>query len=213
MQRALALSLIQVYADVSSNIKESSSKPILFFLDEPETFLHPRAQYKLLDALEKISEKSQIFIVTHSPYLLRKFKKQSHSIHIFSKDCSFSTVKPGKSFDLFGLFSPTWGEINFFAFGVLSVEFHNELYGFIQAKAIFEDEKYYYENDFDEYLKRAGIPKDKPYIRLNKDGTTNNQPRTLPTFIRNVIHHPENPYNSYTQGEHETSVNMLIQLL
>lgn len=53
------------------------------------------------------------------------------------------------AFDLFGTSSPTWGEINYYAFGVISVEFHNELYGFVQAKAILEDEKNYYEDDFE----------------------------------------------------------------
>jgi hypothetical protein len=86
MQRTLALSLIQVYADISSTINEKVSKPIMFFIDEPETFLHPQAQNKLLDALEKISEKSQIFIITHSPYLLKKYKKDTHSLNVFSKN-------------------------------------------------------------------------------------------------------------------------------
>ena len=121
----------------------------MFFIDEPETFLHPQAQNKLLDALEKISSKSQIFIITHSPYLLKKYKKDTHSMNVFSKDKGLNKVEPGKDFDLFGISSPTWGEINYYAFGVLSVEFHNELYGFIQAKAIVEDEKNYSEVEFE----------------------------------------------------------------
>ncbi|RKW08931.1 MAG: recombinase RecF, partial [Streptococcus sp.] len=44
MQRALALSLIQVYAGVLDNEDDTLSKPIMFFIDEPETFLHPKAQ-------------------------------------------------------------------------------------------------------------------------------------------------------------------------
>ena len=72
MQRALALSLIQVYADASN---EDSEKPIFFFIDEPETFLHPMAQNRLLAAFEKLSNKHQLFITTHSPYLLKSFKK------------------------------------------------------------------------------------------------------------------------------------------
>lgn len=152
-------------------------------------------------------------MVTHSPYLLKKFKKGTHSIHVLSKECDFSTVSPGGAFDLFGNLSPTWGEINYYAFGVLSVEFHNELYGFIQVKAIMEDEKNYSEKNFDDYLVRNGIPQDKSYIRLKKDGTTEDQMRTLPTLIRNVIHHPENPHNSYTQDDLVASVNKLIPLL
>lgn len=214
MQRALALSLIQVYADISSSIKEEISKPIMFFIDEPETFLHPQAQNKLLDALEKISEKSQIFMVTHSPYLLKKYKKETHSINVFSKKNGFNKIVAGMELDIFGNSSPTWGEINYYAFSVLSVEFHNELYGFIQAKAILEDEKNYYEEDFEKYLISKGIMQDQSYVRLKKDGTTENQVRTLPTKIRNIIHHPENPHNAiYTVQDLELSAEKLIILL
>jgi len=214
MQRALALALIQVYADISGKNGEGLSKPILFFIDEPETFLHPQAQNKLVDALEKISSKSQIFIITHSPYLLKKYKKDTHSMNVFSKDKGLNKVEPGNEFDLFGASSPTWGEINYYAFGVISVEFHNELYGFIQAKAIMEDDKNYYEDEFEEYLVGKGFVQDQTYIRLKKDGSTETQTRTLPTKIRNMIHHPENTHNSkFTQEELENSIDLLIKLL
>ena len=213
MQRALALSLIQVYAEISSSSEEKVSKPIMFFIDEPETFLHPQAQNKLLDALEKISEKSQIFIVTHSPYLLKKYKKETHSMNVFSKEGGFNKIAAGIELDMFGKSSPTWGEINYRAFGFLSVEFHNELYGFIQAKAILEDEKNYFEEEFEKYLVNKGITQDQQYIRLKKDGTTESQTRTLPTKIRNIIHHPENAHNvKCTDSEIKSSIEKLISL-
>jgi len=214
MQRALSLALIQVYADISSAKGKGTSKPILFFIDEPETFLHPQAQNKLLDALEKISSTSQIFIITHSPYLLKKYKRETHSMNVFSKEAGLNKVEPGREFDLFGVSSPTWGEINYYAFGVITVEFHNELYGFIQAKAIFEDEKYYYEEDFEKYLIDKGFAQDQTYMRLKKDGTIQNQIRTLPTKIRNIIHHPENTHNTkFTDEELKTSIELLIKTL
>lgn len=214
MQRALALALIQVYADISSANGEGASKPILFFIDEPETFLHPQAQNKLLDALEKISSKSQIFIITHSPYLLKKYKKDTHSMNVFSKDKGLNKVEPGKEFDLFGASSPTWGEINYYAFGVLTVEFHNELYGFIQAKAIVEDDKNYSEVEFEKYLVSNGFAQDQTYIRLKKDGSTETQTRTLPTRIRNIIHHPENTHNAmFSVEDLKASTELLINLI
>lgn len=214
MQRALALALIQVYADISSLNNEGILKPILFFIDEPETFLHPQAQNKLLDALEKISDKSQMFIITHSPYLLKKYKKETHSMNVFSKDKGLNKVEPGKEFDLFGASSPTWGEINYNAFGVLSVEFHNELYGFIQAKAIVEDDKNYYEDEFEKYLVSKGFVQNQTYIRLKKDGSTETQTRTLPSRIRNIIHHPENTNNTmFSIRELKTSIELMIKLL
>ena len=135
-------------------------------------------------------------------------------MNVFSKVRGLNKVEAGKEFDLFGSSSPTWGEINYYGFGVLSVEFHNELYGFIQAKAIFEDEKNYFEDEFEKYLIGKGINQDQPYIKLKKDSSTENQNRTLPTKIRNIIHHPENQNNpKFTNQELKTSVESLIPLL
>lgn len=214
MQRALALALIQVYADISSSDENGVSKPILFFIDEPETFLHPQAQNKLLDALEKISVKSQIFIITHSPYLLKKYKKDTHSMNVFSKEKGLNKVKAGKEFDLFGSSSPTWGEINYYGFGVLSVEFHNELYGFVQARAILENADNEREENFDQYLVTKSIAKNKIWIPFRNGVAQPEKDRTLPTYIRNTIHHPENACNvKFTDQELKVSIESLIQLL
>lgn len=214
MQRALALSLIQVYASVNN---EDSKKPIFFFIDEPETFLHPKAQNKLLEAFEKLSNKHQLFITTHSPYLLKSFKKDLHKLMIYGKDESGNNVltNDSQTLNLFGKSSPTWGEINYFAFRLPSVEFHNELYGLLQARAIDENQNNYYEEDFDQWLVSKGFIAEKNYIRLKKDGSTGTSSRTLPTYIRNLIHHPENSYNpmySYPE-ELEDSIEKMINIL
>lgn len=216
MQRALALSLIQVYADLeTSNNDETTSKPLFFLIDEPETFLHPYAQSKLLNALEKISKSSQIFLSTHSPYLLKKYKSQTHSLNVFSKqsDGFNNTPSSQTELDLFGASSPTWGEINYVAFGISTVEFHNELYGFIQAKAILEDRDNCREENFENWLEKKGLSKNKKYIRECKDGKTKPHDTTLPTYIRNIIHHPENQNNSrYTERELDDSLSSLLSI-
>lgn len=216
MQRALALSLIQVYSEINTPDESQVTKPLMFFLDEPETFLHPQAQNRLLNALERISTTSQVFIITHSPYLLKKYKKETHSMNVFSKEKGFNKVDGGNDFNLFGSSSPTWGEINYYAFGVVSEEFHNELYGFVQAKAIQIDEKYYYPKDFDDYLvvENSLIKKNEEYEHLRSDGTTFKYYTTLPTKIRNIIHHPENTHNKrFTDKELRDSIEMLITLM
>lgn len=215
MQRALALSLIQVYADVLTKLddEEKTSKPLLFFIDEPETFLHPSAQYKLLNALENISADSQIFVTTHSPYLLKQYAPQNHSLFVFSKNKG-SHIEPSTSLNMFGSISPTWGEINFSAFGVVSEEFHNELYGFIQERAIVEDEKNYYPKEFDDYLVAKGLAKNKNYVHLKSDGTTINYLATPQTYIRNVIHHPENTNNmKFSEAELRSSIEAMVSLI
>ena len=113
MQRALALSLIQVYADISSTDSDGVSKPILFFIDEPETFLHPRAQNKLIDALEKISEKSQNHYHHALAVFAKEIQKETHSMNVFKKETGFNKITAGIEFDIFGKSSPSWGEINY----------------------------------------------------------------------------------------------------
>ena len=213
MQRALTLSLIR-YISLISN--EYAKKQLFFFIDEPETFLHPIAQGKLLDTFEEVSERFQVFIATHSPYLLRKFKKDKHKLIIFEKDENGNNrlQNDSETLSLFGNSSPTWGEINYFAFDVLSVEFHNELYGFLQAKAIDKYQNNCYEKNFDQWLVNKGFDANKTYNRQNNNGTIESNKRTLPTYIRNLIHHPENNLNEkYTNEELKISTEKMIKLL
>lgn len=213
MQRALALSLIQVYAGVLKD-DDTPSKPVMFFIDEPETFLHPKAQDKLIDSLNKISKKYQVFITTHSPYVLKKFDSNSQQVNVFSKnDEGLNTISDKRALNLFGASSPTIGEINYMAFEVYSVEFHNELYGFIQAKAIDEDENNYNEKNFDKWLNTKGIVQDRSYNRLFKNGDTRSEMKTLPTLIRNIIHHPENQHNNYSLEDLKESTELLLNIL
>lgn len=213
MQRALALSLIQLYAEITNKSESAIEKPIIFFIDEPETFLHPKAQNKLMETFSKLSDTSQIFITTHSPYLLKLFDKSKHQLSIFYKDGCCSKFHHKDMLDIFGNYSPSWGEINYFAFDVPSVEFHNELYGFLQARAIDEDNKNYYEENFDKWLKSKGIDQNEQYKRLMRDGSIKNETKTLPTLIRNIIHHPENSNNSYSTERLKMSIEKLIDVI
>ncbi len=213
MQRALALAIIQVYAEIASKVDDNIAKPLIFFLDEPETFLHPEAQSRLLEALGKIAQSSQIFIATHSPYLLRSFKSGNHTLYSFSKHQGVNSAEAGTELNLFGKSSPTWGEINYKAFGVVSCEFHDELYGFIQAHAISEDEKYYKPKDFDQYLcqKNPNFAINKKYKHLKSDGNISEYGTTIATYIRNIIHHPENSNNArFSTEDLEKSIKDLL---
>lgn len=212
MQRALALAVIQVYAKVSRKV--GSTVPLVFLLDEPETFLHPRAQDKLLKALDSISETNQIFVTTHSPYLLKNFRATDHTLYIFSKNKGVSKVDSSQTLSTFSAASPTLGEINYFAFGVTSVEFHNELYGYIQAQKALSDDKYWKEPIFDQYLATCdGLTKNKTWIRNDKPEHPGYQ-STIATYVRDCIHHPENTLNiRYTLDELEDSTKRLLKIV
>lgn len=218
MQRAVALGLIQLYARSSALEKSESSAPLILMLDEPETWLHPNAQLRLGDALNKISDKDQVFIVTHSPYLIRKFKANKHSLTVLSRDGENFSIEPSNKFGISGYSEPSWGEINYKAFGVCSVEFHNELFGYIQnqLEKISKETNQKKDNnvklaDVDQYLKSQGIPQDRSWTN------SANQKEfyvSLPVYIRNCIHHPENVENEpFTDDELLESTTLLVKIV
>jgi predicted ATPase len=45
-------------------------QPAIIFLDEPETHLHPAWQRKVIPALKALLPKAQIFVATHSPFVV-----------------------------------------------------------------------------------------------------------------------------------------------
>jgi len=72
MQRALALSLIQVYAGVLDNEEDTLSKPIMFFIDEPEISLHLLWQDKFIHDVQDILNINNfcMIIATHAPAII-----------------------------------------------------------------------------------------------------------------------------------------------
>lgn len=210
MQRAVALAMIQVYSQniVAHPDNAEKTKPLFFFIDEPEICLHPKAQHQLINALASISKLRQIFISTHSPYLLKSFESASHRLLMFKKKGESVEVTPAAQLNLF-TWSPSMGEINYSAYNLCTWEFHNELYGYLQEK-----EKLYKEKELEDYFVSSDVKKNKKWIRV-KDGV-NLAPydMTLMTYIRNAIHHPENKENeSFTDEELRMSIEQMIDLV
>lgn len=210
MQRSMALAILQVYAKMLTRHESDSSKfkPLFFFIDEPEISLHPKAQKTLLESLIKISATQQIFLTTHSPYLLKQFDSTQHDLIVFRKEAGNLEIIPDREFKLFK-WSPSWGEINYLAYDLCTEDFHNELYGALQ-----EQEAAYKEADIENFFTTKTIPLNKSWVRV-KAGTP--QPAyntTLMTFIRNTIHHPENRQNlNYSEQELKTSIDTMRGLV
>ena len=210
MQRSVALALLQVYAEELAHDKErGQTKPFYLFIDEPELCLHPKGQTKLLEALLEISKTKQVFLTTHSPYFLVTPHLSNVGLFIFRKD-GISNIVEDASLEPMFPWSPTWGEINFKAYKLPTVELHNELYGRLQDK-----NGKFSERDFEQWINAQGIQFSKHWTRVNSDGTVRQPyPVSLQTFIRNHIHHPENRQNTlYTENELKQSIEEMIGLL
>lgn len=187
-----------------------SREEILMLIDEPELHLHPFLQDKLIKYLQKLSENHQIIVSTHSPYFFKNcFNNQNISLLIAKKNPNL--VIEESTSESFGLFpwSPSWGEINFRAYGLNTIEFHNELYGFLQ-----EREKKFTEAEIEEFFVSKSQVKSKQWIKISSGIQQSPYDVTLMTYIRNSIHHPENTCNQvYTEQELKNSTDTMISLI
>ncbi len=207
MQRAVTLALIQVYSNMQHKTKEHA--PLTLLLDEPETWLHPRAQIQLGEALSKISEDEQLFLITHSPYMLRSYNPTQHRLIIFSREDTVPSIRYSDELGLLTSQAPSLGEITYFAFGIPSPEFHDELWGEIHCLIAPGSE-----SGLNKTLnKKYGFDYKKTWIRDNTTPPMHEQ-ATLPYYIRSSSHHPENRLNDpYSDDELAESTKSLIAVL
>lgn len=107
--------------------------------------------------------------------------------------------------------SPSWGEINFKAYNLATVELHNELYGYLQERNSCPNER-----AMEQWLSSQGIVLSKVWTKEIRNVAQAPTNTTLQTFIRNHIHHPENvtmQSNRYTQQELLSSIQQMVGLL
>jgi AAA15 family ATPase/GTPase len=193
------------------SIAGTSKGSIIYLIDEPELHLHPKAQEKLLELLIQESRNKQIFVSTHSPYIFKNCLSKKVGLLLFNRDENNEITISNARDKNWGIFpwSPSWGEINFYAYDLATIEFHNELYGYIQEK-----ERKYNESDMESFLESKSIQKNKRWIKVSNGIPQAPYDITLCSYIRNMIHHPENTNNAaYTSEELKESITKLISII
>lgn len=183
-------------------------------IDEPELSMHPKWQQKVLRYYRSLfnkngSQDAQIIIATHSEYVLRSALEDRNNVliivlsddngSIHSKNITAPTILP----------TITSAETNYLAFGILSVDYHIELYGYLQNKTGNDTVK-----SCDDYIAQSAFFNSALHAKTssftNQRGHTTSY-QTLPTYIRNLIDHPD-PTQNYTQEEFKRSIELLIEL-
>ena len=107
--------------------------------------------------------------------------------------------------------SPSWSEINYHAFDMPTVELHNELFGFIQEQNSIN--KIMGTGSMDAHLSSRGLQQSKSWVKQSGGVAQPSQSVTLPTYVRNSIHHPENPHNPrYSDTELKESIEFMLLL-
>ena len=215
VQRIAALALLTAWASVQAASNKKGQKPYIFLLDEPELCLHPRGQAQLLKALLEISRHYQVFVTTHSPIFLHSPEIKRANLLLCRKVKSATVVSPESKFAKTLPYSPTWGEICWFAYNMPTVEFHNELYGFIQEKSGKTTIK-----DADELIRKTfqqiGIQRPLyTWTRYDKNNKIIKEDRSLSYYVRNAIHHPDNPFieTGFVENHLEESINDMLQVV
>lgn len=98
-QSMIILSILETYV----NISQSSTKYILL-IEEPEVYLHPSLQRKMIDTLLQISENNQVIFTSHSPITISKL--ESSNVRLVEKNNGESrilNVTPKKVIDELGI--------------------------------------------------------------------------------------------------------------
>lgn len=183
--------------------KELSNTILL--LDEPETHLHPLAQEHLLSELIKITKNDRnnfAFFATHSNYMIDKNDLSRNYRIIKSHDIT--------KIEQLAKRSSTYASVSYNVFNIPSTDYHNELYARLHQK--FQDDAPNYKNrefvkTFDEeYLQRVkNLPSNRPWKQYPNSAT-------LPTHIRNCIHHSDIE-NRFSVEELKMSTDCLLSYI
>ena len=66
----------------------------------------------------------------------------------------------------------------------------------------------------DTWLEQKGLTKNKLYYQEDmKTGERIPKKHTIPTFIRNIIHHLENTANNFSDSDLKESINSMLDLI
>lgn len=190
------------------NNKQLSGAAIM--VDEPELSMHPKWQKKILNYYkelfkEGINQIAQIFIATHSEYVIEEALSNRTSDLVIVLNEVAGNINEKKIITPSVLPSITSAETNYLAFDIVSNDYHIELYGYLQQKESLSSVKL-----CDNYIKGHHFYNSSIHSKLssNPNGTTYG---TLSTFVRNAIDHPD-PSRTFTESELRTSTELLIEL-
>lgn len=190
---------------------QQSAKGSVILVDEPEISLHPIWQEKILNYYRNLfveasgNQTSQIFIATHSQYVLQSALANSGNTLILLLSNTSGAIECKSITAPLVLPSITSAELNYVAFNLVSNDYHIQLYGYLQNKIGTSSVK----ACDNHIIAQTALYDVSKHAKPSSHGTTTYQ--TLPTFIRNAIDHPD-PTHTFTPEQLRTSIELLIQL-
>ena len=161
----------------------------IVLIDEPELSMHPKWQKKILNYYRNLFKKDgiqnvQIIVTTHSEYILQSALEDYENSVIITLNDNNGVLESEKITAPDILPTITLAETNYIAFGIISTDYHNQLYGCLQNKTDTNTIK-----ECDDYiLYNITAEDDTIYKKHSSYKTTSYE--TLSTYIRNAIDHP-----------------------
>ena len=158
--------------------EEAGSVNVIYALEEPETSQHFENQRKLVLAFRQLSKlkDTQVLFTTHSATIVKELDFENVRLVLHEGGCRII-----QKINENHLPYPSLNEVNYLAFSEATEEYHNELYGYIEAQGLL-----------------TGYRKGKELVEYIKDGQGK---KSIPMriikseYIRHQIHHPENALN------------------
>ena len=217
----LAIMFSGLYQRLNDAAEDIEKRDLILMFDEPEMHMHPETGRRFVANLEHVLKafqlgglinRCQIILATQSPFLVQDLSGYTNSIVLVKKENREITIRAFSDLQQLMLPNRTTYSFNlvmYHIFGVPTVELHIELYGYLQNRTGSHTIK-----SCDNYIASHALfdskIHSKQYDYTNDSGKTRSY-RTLPTYIRNSIDHPDT-IHSYTQEEFKTSIEFLIAL-
>ena len=181
-------------------------------IDEPELSMHPKWQKNIMKYYKDLfteygAQKTQLFFATHSEHVLNEaLKDKNNNLVIVLNE--FDGVINAKKIDSPSLLpSITHAEINYFAFDIVSNDYHIELYSWLQERFDRSTVK-----SCDTYIQN--YMESHNLLNMQKESCHNKTTySTLSTFIRNTINHYDSKQASYTDTELRMSIELLRDII
>lgn len=170
-------------------------------IDEPELSMHPLWQKKILQYYKNLftdgnsHQTAQLFFASHSEAVISEALQNIDNTKVIVLKRDGNGQVSANCIGTPAVLPYTMAaEVNYQAFELVSTDYHNALYGYIEAEG--------WKNNFDAQY---------PTVSYNRErnGTVITQRITLTEKIRHIIHHPENRNNSYTEGDLKESIERM----
>ena len=170
-------------------------------IDEPELSMHPLWQKKILQYYKNLftdgnsHQTAQLFFASHSEAVISEALQNIDNTKVIVLKRDGNGQVSANCIGTPAVLPYTMAaEVNYQAFELVSTDYHNALYGYIEAEG--------WKNNFDAQY---------PTVSYNRErnGTVITQRITLTEKIRHIIHHLENRNNSYTEGDLKESIERM----